>query len=92
MNKNKNRNQEPANPKSNIEGFGVISLDTINRGGFQFKVSANNYDGSVFLIAKSDLFNYFTIKCFPDSKSARQWVDNLVSTTRIMCSDILKDE
>lgn len=75
-----------------VEDFKVFSVDVIKRAGFEFKVSGNNYDGGVLIVAKNDLLNYTSVKYFPNPKSGKEWVDGLVNSTRNICRIILEDE
>lgn len=75
-----------------MQDFSVFSLDVIERAGFNFKVSSNNYDGGVLIIATHDFFGYSTIKYFPSAQQAREWTDSLVDSTKNVCRSILDEE
>ena len=75
---NHKRKQEQEN------NFKIFVIDAIERNGIDFHVSSNNYDGSVFIIAKSDAHSYFRVKCFSNTKSARKWCDDLVNSSTIV--------
>ena len=72
--------------------FKVLSLDIINRAGFEFKVSSNSYDGYVIIIAKNDFLKYTAFKSFSSPKLAREWCDNLVNSTKAIYRDILDEK
>jgi len=55
----------------------VISPPTVYLEGYEIKISENDYDGSVLVIAKNDILKYFSIKYFPDVEQARKWYNNL---------------
>jgi hypothetical protein len=67
-----------------MQDFKVFSLDTIEKSNIKFKISANNYDGSVIIFAKNDISGHAFFKCFSSSKQGREWVDELVSAAKII--------
>jgi len=75
-----------------VDDFKIFSLDVKERCGYEFKISSNNFDGGVIVISKNDFHRYFTIKSFPDAKSAREWIDDLVSSTRNIYKVILSNK
>lgn len=69
----------------------VTSLDPIDRAGFTFKVSGNNYDGGVLVVAKSDLFKYLAVRYFSTPALASEWIHDLVDSAKSACRDIVDD-
>lgn len=69
----------------------VISLDPFERAGFTFKLSGNNYDGGVLVVAKSDLFKYFAVRYFSTPHLASEWINDLVDSARSACRHIVDD-
>ena len=72
-----------------MEDFKVFSLDTIERAGFEFKISSNNYDGSVLIFAKNDFLSYASFRYFSSPKQGSEWIDKLVSTTKALYRQFL---
>jgi len=65
--------------------FKIFVIDA-KRNEIVFHISSNNYDGAVYIIAKSDKYSYFRIKCFLNTQSARKWCDDMVDAARIVDS------
>lgn len=74
-----------------MQDFKVFSLEPIEEAGFIFQISANNYDGHIIIFAKNDFLSYTRFRSFSSSKQGRKWIDDLVSSTRIICQQILDE-
>jgi len=75
-----------------MDDFKIYSLDSMKRAGFDIKVSGNNYDGGVLVVVKHDVFGYSRVQYFSTPAKGREWLDNLVYSTRLVCRDILDNE
>jgi hypothetical protein len=62
--------------------FTVVSLNSVQRGGWTFKVSANDYEEGILIIAFHNKFGYSTIRYFQNPNDGRKWIDNLVYLDR----------
>ena len=58
--------------------FKLASLEEISRGSWSFKVSANNYESGILIIASNYQFDYTTCKYFSNHIEAREWLNNMV--------------
>ena len=70
----------------------LTSLEPIERCGWTFKVSANEYDGSVLVFALYHPIGYARVKHFCTDIDAREWIDSLVSYTKEIYLDIDEKE
>jgi len=73
-----------------VQKIKIFSLDVFEEAGFEFQISANNYDGGVLIVAKNDIFDYIAIRYFSSAKQGKTWLDNLVNSTRNLCKHINK--
>lgn len=67
--------------KKSLKDFCVASLMPIQRGAWTFKVSANNYEEGVLILATNDIFGYTSLKYFVNASEGREWVNTLVTYT-----------
>ena len=74
------------------QNFRLLSLNEINDGEFQIKISIDLNTDYAIILAKNDSIGYFAIKYFSDYTKARIWYGNLVSTFRIICKSYERGE
>lgn len=67
----------------------IYSVDVFEEAGFEFQISANNYDGGVLIVAKNDIFDYIAVRYFSTAKQGKIWVDALVNSTRGVCKHFI---
>ncbi len=60
----------------------IVSLEPIRHGSWFFKVSANDIEEGVLVVAANPIFNYYRCKYFSDSGQAREWINLMVSYTK----------
>ncbi len=60
----------------------IVSLIPIIKNGWTLKISSNNYDESVLVVAANYTLGYVTCKCFSDPFVAREWLNNLAFNSR----------
>jgi len=65
--------------KNTIKNFTVVSLEQIQRGVWTFKVSGNDYEDGILIIASHGVYGYTTLKYFQNSGAGRKWINSLVA-------------
>ena len=62
-----------------MKDFTLVSLNPIHSGNWIFKVSANNYEHGILILASNVLFGYSACKYFSVNNDARKWIATLVA-------------
>lgn len=74
-----------------VNDISVVSLDDIKWGGWKFKISENDYEDGVLVIAVHDFFGYTHVKYFLSTVKAREWIDTMVAYTKELLREALRD-
>lgn len=65
----------------------LVTLDPIIKDSWSFKISANDFENGILVIASNYKFNYHRCRYFSNNIKAREWIDSLTFIKDILLSD-----